>query len=106
MKENKAIEQEIWNTSILYPKTSKEFYHHVKVYWTDKVLHKKAVLKNFGISFSIKMQAFRAPVLLKRDSNTSVFYEHWEIFKNTYFEVHLRTAASESFTWTFSYMNK
>ena len=32
--------------------------------------------------------------------------EHWEIFKNIYFEVHLRTAASESLTWTFSYMNK
>ena len=58
------------------------------------------------ISFLIKMQVFRAPALLKRDSNTGVFCEHWEIFKNTYFEEHLRTAASESFTWTFSYMNK
>ena len=27
--------------------------------------------------------------------------EHWQIFKNTYFEEHLRTAVSESFTWTF-----
>ena len=54
-----------------------------------------------GISFLIKMQAFRAPALLKRDSNTGVFCEHWEIFKNTYFEEHLRTAASESFTWFF-----
>ena len=52
------------------------------------------------------MQAFRAPALLKRDSNTGVFCEHWEIFKNTYFEEHLQTAASEIFTWTFSYMNK
>ena len=59
-----------------------------------------------GISFLIKMQAFRAPALLKRDSNTGVFCEHWEIFKNTYFEEHLQTAASESFTWTFFYMNK
>ena len=59
-----------------------------------------------GISFLIKLQAFRAPALLKRDSNTGVFCEHWEIFKNTYFEEHLRTAASESFTWTFFYMNK
>ena len=32
--------------------------------------------------------------------------EHWQIFKNTYFEEHLQTAVSESFTWTFSYMNK
>ena len=80
------------------------------------MFHKKAVLKNFAvftwihtcveISFLIKMQAFRAPALLKRDSNTGVFCEHWEIFKNTYFEEHLRTAASESFTWTFFYMNK
>ena len=29
-----------------------------------------------GISFSIKMQAFRASALLKRDSNTGVFCEH------------------------------
>ena len=42
-----------------------------------------------GISFLIKIQAFRAPALLK---------ETREIFKNTYFEEHLRTAASESFT--------
>ena len=38
-----------------------------------------------GISLLIKMQAFRAPTLLKWDSNTGVFCEHWEIFKNNYF---------------------
>ena len=38
-----------------------------------------------GISLLIKMQGFRTPALLKRDSNTSVFCEHWEIFKNNYF---------------------
>ena len=59
-----------------------------------------------GISFLMKMQAFRPAALLKRDSNTGVFCEHWESFKNTYFEEHLQTAASDSFTWTFSYMNK
>ena len=54
-----------------------------------------------GISLLIKIWSFRVPALLKRDSNTSVFCELWEIFKNTYFEEHLRTAASESFpTWT------
>ena len=58
------------------------------------------------ISFLIKMQVFRPPALLKRNSNTGVFCEHWKIFKNTYFEEYLRRAASESFTWTFSYMNK
>ena len=40
------------------------------------------------ISFLIKMQAFRASALLKRDSKADVFCEHWEIFKNTYFEEH------------------
>ena len=59
-----------------------------------------------GISFSIKMQAFRPAALLKRDSNTWVFLRILRIFKNTYFEEHLWTAASESFPWTFSYMNK
>ena len=60
---------------------------------------KKAVLKNFAI-FTwkhlcwslcvIKLQTFRSLTFLKRDSNTDVC----EIFKNTYFEEHLRTAAS------------
>ena len=40
-------------------------------------------------TFLIKMQAFRPSALLKRDSNTGAFCEHWEIFKSTYFEVHL-----------------
>ena len=56
-------------------------------------------------TFLIKMQVFRPLALLKRDSNTGVFCEHWEIFKSTYFEVHLRTAASESFTWTWTSTN-
>ena len=34
--------------------------------------------------------------LLNRDSNTVVFLWICEIFKNIYFEEHLRTAASES----------
>ena len=33
---------------------------------------------------------------IKRDSNTDVFCEYSEISKNTYFEEHLRTAASVS----------
>ena len=57
------------------------------------MLLKIAVLKNFaiftgntcvGISFLIKIQVFRPPALLKRDSNTGGFCEHWETFKNTY----------------------
>ena len=53
-----------------------------------------------GISFLIKMQVFRAPALLKRDSNRGVFCEHWEIFKNTYFE-EIRWFSLELFSlWT------
>ena len=104
--------------SILYPKMSKRILSSHKIsekYNEQTVFHKKAVLKNFviftgktcvGISFLIKMLAFRHEALLKSDSNSGVFFEYWEIFNNTYFEEHLWTAASESFTWTFSYMNK
>ena len=31
--------------------------------------------------------------LLKRDSNTVLSFEYYEIFKNIFFEEHLRTAA-------------
>ena len=65
----------------MYLKTSKEFYHHIKVQWTERV-PQEAVLKTFAIFtgkhlcwnlFLIKMQAFRGPALLKRDSNTGFF---------------------------------
>ena len=52
MKENKAMAQEIWKISILYPKTSKEFYNHIKVlekYNEQRVLYKKTFLNNFAI---------------------------------------------------------
>ena len=73
------------------------------------MFHKKAVPKNFTIFtgkhlcwnlFFNKMQVFRAPALLKRDSNRGVFCEHWEIFKNTYFE-EIRWFSLELFSlWT------
>ena len=44
--------------------------------------------------FLIKLQTFRPAILLKRNSNTDVSYEYCKIFKNTYFEEHLRTPAS------------
>ena len=65
---------------------------------------KKGVLKNFAnftenhlcwSLFLIKLQAFSLTALLKRDSNTDIFCEICEIFKNTYFEGHLRTTASK-----------
>ena len=43
----------------------------------------------------MKLQAVSPATLLKRDSNTDVFCEYCEISMNTYFEEHLRTAASE-----------
>ena len=52
MKENKAMAQVIWKISILYPKTSKKFYHYIQVsekYNEQKVFNKKTVLNNFAI---------------------------------------------------------
>ena len=69
---------------------------------------KKAVLKNFAIFigkhqcwslFLIRLQAFRPATLSRKDSNTGVFLWYCEIFKNTYFDEHLRMATS-------GYMNK
>ena len=64
----------------------------------------KRVLKNFEIAinrkatlcwslFLIKLQAFRAVTLLKRDSALVFSREYCEIFKKIYFEEHLRTDA-------------
>ena len=51
MKEKKAMTQEIWQISILHPKTSKEFYHHVQDF--GKVLWKAGVpLKNLHLNIS------------------------------------------------------
>ena len=49
------------------------------------------------LSFLIKLQVIRPAALLKRDSNTNVSCEYCEIFRNTYFEEHLQTAAFEIF---------
>ena len=40
--------------------------------------------------------SFRPAILVKRDSNQVFSCEHCKIFKNTYFEKYLRTAASDS----------
>ena len=42
----------------------------------------------------IKLQAFRSATLLKRDYSTGACCDYCELFKNTYFKEHLRTAAS------------
>ena len=48
----------------------------------------------FWSLFLIKLQAFTSLFLLKRDSNTGAFLLLFKTFKNTYFEEHLRKAAS------------
>ena len=61
MKENKAMVQKIWRVSILYPKTSKEFYHRMKIsgkYNEQKAFCKKQYSQEntcVGVSFLIKM---------------------------------------------------
>ena len=54
---------------------------------------KTAILKNLAI-FTEKQ---RSTTLLKGDSNTGVFCEYCEIFKKTYSEERLLTAASDFF---------
>ena len=44
--------------------------------------------------FFTKLQTFGPGTLLKRYSKIDIFCEYCKIFKNTYFEVYLRTAAS------------
>ena len=62
---------------------------------TGGVLYKKANLKNLAIlAGNTCVGAFRSATLLKKDSNTGVFLWILEIFKDTYFEGHLWTAAS------------
>ena len=47
MKENKAVVQEIWKTSIFDPKASKEVYHHIK--FRKSVMNRRCSNKNFLI---------------------------------------------------------
>ena len=46
-----------------------------------------------GVSFLIKLLAFRPATLLKKTPIQVFSCEYCEIFQNTYFEKHLRTAA-------------
>ena len=53
------------------------------------------------VSILIKMQAFRPATLLKRRLQHRLFFfwQYCQIFKNSYFEEHLWTAASTSFSF-------
>ena len=73
------------------------------VFSSEAVSIKKAVLKNFAIFrgkhllrsfFLIKLQVW-SPVIVLRETPIQVFpCEYCKIFRNTYFEEHLRTTAS------------
>ena len=70
----------------------------MKAYTRDRssrsqIFFKICFLKNFANftrkhlcwnHFLIKLQTWRSAILLKRDSNTDVSWEIWEIFKNTF----------------------
>ena len=72
--------------SILYPKASKEFYHHIK--FRKNIMNRRCSIKKpflkisqysqentcVGVSLLLKIQAFRPATLLKRDSKKSVFF--------------------------------
>ena len=66
-----------------------------KVFLKFRKFHRKTPVLE---SLLITLQVFRPASLLKRYSNTDISYEISEIFKNTYFEEHLRKAASVCFT--------
>ena len=52
MKENRSMAQEIWTISILYPKTFKESYHHIK--FQKSIMNRKCSVKNIVLnSFAI-----------------------------------------------------
>ena len=56
MKKNKSMVQKLSKISLLYPKTSKEFYHHIK--FLESIINgrcsiKKAVLKHFAIHLGV-----------------------------------------------------
>ena len=87
MKKIKAMTQKIWKISILYPKTSKEFYYQIK-FWKSIMSRRCSFKKLFliilqysqentcvgCISFLIKMSFNERPsTLSKRDSNADVF---------------------------------
>ena len=59
-----------------------------------------------GITFFNKNAGLQTCSFIKETLTQEFSCEYWEILKNNYFEEHLWTAASESFPWMFSYMNK
>ena len=63
----------------------------VKYKLANKILYKKLFLR---ISLYLQENTCLFNQVAVADSNTGVSYEYFEILKNTYFEEHLWTAAS------------
>ena len=112
MKENKAMAQEKWKISILYPKMSKEVYHQIK--FRKSIMSRRCFIKKLfliisqysqentcvGVSFLINCLLIKGLQLYSKETPAQVFsWEYCQIFKNNYFEEHLWTAASESFSF-------
>ena len=124
VKENKTMTQEIWKISILYPKTSKGFYHHIK-FWKSimnrRCSLKKTVIKNFAIFtglkhlcwslFSNKNACLKACNFIKKTLQHRWFLDstakflRTAILKNLCERLLLRVLPF-MLVWTFSYMNK
>ena len=120
IEEIKAMVQEIWNMSILYPKTPKKFCHIIKlgkIIMNSEVFCKKALLKNFSrkhlcwILFLAKMKAYRPANLLKRHYKADVFltviakFLRTDILKNICERLLLR-GLPFMLVWSFTYMSK
>ena len=120
IEEIKAMVQEIWNMSILYPKTPKKFCHIIKlgkIIMNSEVFCKKALLKNFSrkhlcwILFLTKMKAYRPANLLKRHYKADVFltviakFLRSDILKNICERLLLRVLPF-MLVWSFTYMSK
>ena len=98
MKENKAIVQEIWNTSILYPQTSKEFYHYIK--FQKNIMNRKCSSRKLfskilqysqentcrNLCFNKNAGLKACSFIKKRLTHSRFFFEYWEVFKATIFK--------------------
>ena len=93
MEEIKAMAQEKWKMSILYPRTSKRCYHHIK-FWkrimNSDVSTKKTILKNF-----VRKHLWVCKFIKKTLQYSCFLDSNCEIFKSSYFEEHLWMGASD-----------
>ena len=63
MNEKKAVVQEIWKTLVLYSKTSKEFYHHIK--FRKSIINRKCSTRKLFLKISQYVEKFLKKPILK-----------------------------------------